>query len=103
MPRAALLSFKAARALLGRRKTEASLASLAICEKASGFLQDSLATTTAGSSIDKVRGGSAGSALAFPSPPGCRKQGSPKEQDWGPSWLGCLAKAWAQGTVVTRV
>ncbi|XP_059524339.1 sterol regulatory element-binding protein 1 isoform X2 [Myotis daubentonii] len=54
LPRAALLSFKAARALLGRRKTEASPASLALCEKASGYLQDSLATTTAGSSIDKA-------------------------------------------------
>ncbi|EPQ10138.1 Sterol regulatory element-binding protein 1 [Myotis brandtii] len=55
LPRAALLSFKAARALLGRRKTEASPASLGLC--VSGYLQDSLATTTAGSSIDKVRGG----------------------------------------------
>ncbi|XP_070251054.1 sterol regulatory element-binding protein 1 isoform X1 [Myotis yumanensis] len=54
LPRAALLSFKAARALLGHRKTEASPASLALCEKASGYLQDSLATTTAGSSIDKA-------------------------------------------------
>ncbi|XP_036152155.1 sterol regulatory element-binding protein 1 isoform X5 [Myotis myotis] len=54
LPRAALLSFKAARALLGRRKTEASPASLALCEKASGYLQDSLAITTAGSSIDKA-------------------------------------------------
>lgn len=54
LPRAALLSFKAARALLGRRKTDSSPASLAICEKASEYLQDSLATTTASSSIDKA-------------------------------------------------
>ncbi|XP_016051988.1 PREDICTED: sterol regulatory element-binding protein 1 isoform X2 [Miniopterus natalensis] len=54
LPRAALHSFKAARALLGRGKTESGPASLAICEKASGYLQDSLATTAAGSSIDKA-------------------------------------------------
>lgn len=57
LPRAALHSFKAARALLGRGKAESGPASLAICEKASGYLQDSLATTPAGSSIDKVRVG----------------------------------------------
>lgn len=57
MPRAALLSFKAARALLGRRKADCSPASLAVCEKASEYLQDSLATTAAGSAIDKVRAG----------------------------------------------
>ncbi|KAK1331753.1 hypothetical protein QTO34_009728 [Cnephaeus nilssonii] len=54
LPRAALLSFKAARALLGRRKADASPASLALCEKASEYLQDSLATTAAGSAIDKA-------------------------------------------------
>ncbi|NP_001184012.1 sterol regulatory element-binding protein 1 [Canis lupus familiaris] len=54
LPRAALHSFKAARALLGRGKAESGPASLAICEKASGYLQDSLATTPAGSSIDKA-------------------------------------------------
>ncbi|XP_013365074.1 PREDICTED: sterol regulatory element-binding protein 1 [Chinchilla lanigera] len=54
LPRAALHSFKAARALLGRGKAESGLASLAICEKASGYLQDSLATTAASSSIDKA-------------------------------------------------
>lgn len=54
LPRAALHSFKAARALLGHGKVESAPASLAVCEKASGYLQDSLATTTAGSSIDKA-------------------------------------------------
>ncbi|EPY87779.1 sterol regulatory element-binding protein 1 [Camelus ferus] len=53
LPRAALHSFKAARALLGRGKVESGPASLAMCEKASGYLQDSLAATPAGSSIDK--------------------------------------------------
>uniref|UniRef100_A0A8D0PHN5 Sterol regulatory element-binding protein 1 n=1 Tax=Sus scrofa TaxID=9823 RepID=A0A8D0PHN5_PIG len=53
LPRAALHSFKAARALLGRGKAESGSASLAMCEKASGYLQDSLAATPAGSSIDK--------------------------------------------------
>lgn len=56
LPRAALYSFKAARALLDHRKVESSPASLAICEKASGYLRDSLASTSTGSSIDKVRG-----------------------------------------------
>ncbi|XP_031323304.2 sterol regulatory element-binding protein 1 isoform X3 [Camelus dromedarius] len=54
LPRAALHSFKAARALLGRGKVESGPASLAMCEKASGYLQDSLAATPAGSSIDKA-------------------------------------------------
>uniref|UniRef100_A0A8D2AX43 Sterol regulatory element-binding protein 1 n=1 Tax=Sciurus vulgaris TaxID=55149 RepID=A0A8D2AX43_SCIVU len=54
LPKAALHSFKAARALLGRRKAESGPASLAICEKASGYLRDSLATTPTGSSIDKA-------------------------------------------------
>lgn len=54
LPRAALHSFKAARALLGRGKAESGSASLAMCEKASGYLQDSLAATPAGSSIDKA-------------------------------------------------
>ncbi|XP_017370336.1 sterol regulatory element-binding protein 1 isoform X4 [Cebus imitator] len=54
LPRAALHSFKAARALLGCAKAESGPASLTICEKASGYLQDSLATTTAGSSLDKA-------------------------------------------------
>ncbi|XP_044777360.1 sterol regulatory element-binding protein 1 isoform X4 [Neomonachus schauinslandi] len=54
LPRAALHSFKAARAVLGRGKAESGPASLAICEKASGYLQDSLASTPAGSSIDKA-------------------------------------------------
>ncbi|XP_059991780.1 sterol regulatory element-binding protein 1 isoform X4 [Lagenorhynchus albirostris] len=54
LPRAALHTFKAARALLGRGKAESGPASLAMCEKASGYLQDSLAITPAGSSIDKV-------------------------------------------------
>ncbi|XP_027480421.2 sterol regulatory element-binding protein 1 isoform X1 [Zalophus californianus] len=54
LPRAALHSFKAARAVLGRGKAESGPASLAICEKASGYLQDSLATTPAGSSINKA-------------------------------------------------
>nr|XP_017502644.2 sterol regulatory element-binding protein 1 isoform X4 [Manis javanica] len=54
LPRAALHSFKAARSLLGRGKAESGSASLAICEKASGYMQDSLATTPAGSSIDKA-------------------------------------------------
>ncbi|XP_066120547.1 sterol regulatory element-binding protein 1 isoform X2 [Saccopteryx bilineata] len=53
LPRAALHSFRAARALLGRGKAESGPASLAVCEKASGYLQDSL-TTPAGSSIDKA-------------------------------------------------
>ncbi|KFO27658.1 Sterol regulatory element-binding protein 1 [Fukomys damarensis] len=56
LPRAALHSFKAVRALLGRGKAESGLASLAICEKASGYLQDSLATTPTSSSIDKEEG-----------------------------------------------
>ncbi|XP_019512189.1 PREDICTED: LOW QUALITY PROTEIN: sterol regulatory element-binding protein 1 [Hipposideros armiger] len=54
LPRAALHSFKAARALLGRGKAESGLAGLTICEKASEYLQDSLATTPIGSSIDKA-------------------------------------------------
>ncbi|XP_062965267.1 sterol regulatory element-binding protein 1 isoform X1 [Cynocephalus volans] len=54
LPRAALHSFKAARTLLGCAKAESGPASLAICDKASGFLRDSLATTPAGSSIDKA-------------------------------------------------
>ncbi|XP_029785200.1 sterol regulatory element-binding protein 1 isoform X1 [Suricata suricatta] len=54
LPRAALHSFKAVRALLGRGKAESGPANLAICEKASGYLQDSLATTSAGSPIDKA-------------------------------------------------
>ncbi|XP_065753109.1 sterol regulatory element-binding protein 1 isoform X7 [Phocoena phocoena] len=54
LPRAALHTFKAARALLGRGKAESGPASLAMCEKASGYLQDSLVATPAGSSIDKV-------------------------------------------------
>jgi sterol regulatory element-binding transcription factor 1 len=54
LPRAALHSFKAARTLLGRGKAESGPASLAICEKASGYLRDSLATTPTGSSIDKA-------------------------------------------------
>uniref|UniRef100_A0A2K6JN62 Sterol regulatory element-binding protein 1 n=1 Tax=Rhinopithecus bieti TaxID=61621 RepID=A0A2K6JN62_RHIBE len=54
LPRAALHSFKAARALLGCAKAESGPASLTICEKASGYLQDSLATTPASSSIDKA-------------------------------------------------
>lgn len=56
LPRAALYSFKAARALLDHRKVESGPASLAICEKASGYLRDSLATTSSANSIDKVRG-----------------------------------------------
>lgn len=56
LPRAALYCFKAARALLDHRKVESSPASLTICEKASGYLRDSLASTPTGSSIDKVRG-----------------------------------------------
>ncbi|XP_068834418.1 sterol regulatory element-binding protein 1 isoform X3 [Capricornis sumatraensis] len=54
LPRAALHSFKAARAILGRGKAESGPASLVMCEKASGYLQDSLATTPADSSIDKA-------------------------------------------------
>uniref|UniRef100_A0A9L0TMG8 Sterol regulatory element-binding protein 1 n=1 Tax=Equus caballus TaxID=9796 RepID=A0A9L0TMG8_HORSE len=54
LPRAALHSVKAARALLGRGKADSGPASLALCEKASGYLQDSLATTPAGNSIDKA-------------------------------------------------
>ncbi|XP_003791080.1 sterol regulatory element-binding protein 1 isoform X1 [Otolemur garnettii] len=54
LPRAALHSFKAARALLGCAKAESAPASLTICEKASGYLRDSLATTPIGSSIDKA-------------------------------------------------
>ncbi|XP_045680160.1 sterol regulatory element-binding protein 1 isoform X4 [Phyllostomus hastatus] len=54
LPRAALHSFKAARALLGRGKAESGPACLAACEKASGYLQDSLATTPVGISIDKA-------------------------------------------------
>ncbi|XP_027621390.1 sterol regulatory element-binding protein 1 [Tupaia chinensis] len=53
LPRAALHSFKAARALMGQGKAESGPASLALCEKASGYLRDSLATP-AGSSIDKA-------------------------------------------------
>lgn len=56
LPKAALYSFKAARALLDHRKVESGPASLAICEKASGYLRDSLAAPPTGSSIDKVRG-----------------------------------------------
>ncbi|XP_048222117.1 sterol regulatory element-binding protein 1 isoform X1 [Perognathus longimembris pacificus] len=54
LPKAALHSFKAARALLGRGKTEPGPTSLAICEKASGYLWDSLATAPTSSSIDKA-------------------------------------------------
>ncbi|XP_051023285.1 sterol regulatory element-binding protein 1 isoform X1 [Acomys russatus] len=54
LPRAALYSFKAARAMLDHRKVESGPASLAICEKASGYLRDSLATTPTGSPIDKA-------------------------------------------------
>ncbi|KAM4843846.1 sterol regulatory element-binding protein 1 isoform 1-T1 [Thomomys bottae] len=54
LPKAALHSFKAARALLGRGKTEPGPASLAMCEKASGYLWDSLATAPSSSSIDKA-------------------------------------------------
>lgn len=54
LPRAALYSFKAARALLDHRKVESSPASLAVCEKASGYLRDSLASTPTASSIDKA-------------------------------------------------
>ncbi|XP_069883650.1 sterol regulatory element-binding protein 1 isoform X1 [Dipodomys merriami] len=54
LPKAALHSFKAARALLGRGKIEPGPASLAICEKASGYLWDSLATAPTSSSIDKA-------------------------------------------------
>ncbi|XP_074175896.1 sterol regulatory element-binding protein 1 isoform X2 [Rhinolophus sinicus] len=54
LPRAALHSFRAARALLGRGKAESGPASLTVCEKASEYLQDSLATTPVGSSIDKA-------------------------------------------------
>ncbi|KAM5263630.1 sterol regulatory element-binding protein 1 isoform 7-T7 [Ctenodactylus gundi] len=55
LPRAALHSFKAGRALLGRGKAESGPARLAICEKASGYLRDSLLSTTpTGSSIDKA-------------------------------------------------
>nr|XP_048304048.1 sterol regulatory element-binding protein 1 isoform X1 [Myodes glareolus] len=54
LPRAALYSFKAARALLDHRKVESGSASLAICEKASGYLRDSLATTPSANSIDKA-------------------------------------------------
>nr|XP_027777282.1 sterol regulatory element-binding protein 1 isoform X1 [Marmota flaviventris] len=54
LPKAALHSFKAARAVLGRGKAESGPANLAICEKASGYLRDSLATTPTGSSIDKA-------------------------------------------------
>lgn len=43
--------------MLGHGKAESGLASLAICEKASGYLQESLATTPTSSSIDKVRDG----------------------------------------------
>uniref|UniRef100_A0A2K5UNH1 Sterol regulatory element-binding protein 1 n=1 Tax=Macaca fascicularis TaxID=9541 RepID=A0A2K5UNH1_MACFA len=68
LPRAALHSFKAARALLGCAKAESGPASLTICEKASGYLQDSLATTPASSSIDKVRGGVRGLAGSSPGP-----------------------------------
>ncbi|XP_016045085.1 sterol regulatory element-binding protein 1 isoform X1 [Erinaceus europaeus] len=53
LPRAALHCFKAGRALLGRGRVESDPASLAICEKASGYLQDSLAAPM-GSSIDKA-------------------------------------------------
>lgn len=48
--------------MLGRGKAESGPASLAVCEKASGYLQDSLATAPGGSSIDKVRGGAGGLA-----------------------------------------
>ncbi|XP_035888756.1 sterol regulatory element-binding protein 1 isoform X5 [Phyllostomus discolor] len=54
LPRAALHSFKAAQALLGHGKAESGPACLAACEKASGYLQDSLATTPVGISIDKA-------------------------------------------------
>ncbi|EGV98955.1 Sterol regulatory element-binding protein 1 [Cricetulus griseus] len=54
LPKAALYSFKAARALLDHRKVESGPASLAICEKASGYLRDSLAAPPTGSSIDKA-------------------------------------------------
>ncbi|XP_077019488.1 sterol regulatory element-binding protein 1 isoform X4 [Tamandua tetradactyla] len=54
LPRAALHSFKAARALLGRSQAESGLAGLAMCDKASGYLRDSLATTSTSSSMDKA-------------------------------------------------
>ncbi|XP_012581650.1 PREDICTED: sterol regulatory element-binding protein 1 isoform X2 [Condylura cristata] len=54
LPRAALHSFKAVRALLDCGKAESGPASLASCEKASGYLRDSLASTSASSSIDKA-------------------------------------------------
>ncbi|XP_006875605.1 PREDICTED: sterol regulatory element-binding protein 1 isoform X2 [Chrysochloris asiatica] len=54
LPRAALHAFKAARALLSHSKAESGPASLAFCEKASGYLRDSLDTMPAGSSIDKA-------------------------------------------------
>ncbi|XP_006901264.1 PREDICTED: sterol regulatory element-binding protein 1 [Elephantulus edwardii] len=54
LPRAALHTFQAARALLGCSKAESMPASLAFCEKASGHLRDSLATMPTGSSTDKA-------------------------------------------------
>ncbi|XP_052050377.1 sterol regulatory element-binding protein 1 isoform X1 [Apodemus sylvaticus] len=54
LPRAALYSFKAARALLDHRKVDSSPAGLAVCEKASGYLRDSITSAAAGSSIDKA-------------------------------------------------
>lgn len=53
LPRAALHCFKAGRALLGQGRAELDPASLAVCEKASGYLQDSLATSVS-SSLDKA-------------------------------------------------
>ncbi|XP_037664521.1 LOW QUALITY PROTEIN: sterol regulatory element-binding protein 1 [Choloepus didactylus] len=54
LPRAALHSFRAARALLGRAQAESGAAGLALCDKASGYLRDSLAATSTGSSIDRA-------------------------------------------------
>ncbi|XP_058139320.1 sterol regulatory element-binding protein 1 isoform X2 [Dasypus novemcinctus] len=54
LPRAALQAFKAARALRGCGQAETGPAGLAMCDKASGYLRDSLASTAAGSSIDKA-------------------------------------------------
>lgn len=81
-----------------------------MCEKASGYLQESLATTPAGSSIDKVRGGAGGLAglrgavTPFPSldVPPCAAEDcgvSPPVPAGGPSSPGFLAKAWVQGRV----
>lgn len=79
-----------------------------MCEKASGYLQDSLATTPADSSIDKVRAGAGGLArlrglgLSTPwmVPLGLQKTAGSANSTGRVTSRPCLlAKAWVQGRV----